>query len=741
MQKRDNILSYFENILKSIRTMEKNARIFSELSTIVDELKELERYVKTIFQTVDHYYQSYLDHVTLLSDLVDFQQKIAHFLTPAEALDNLVEFLRVHIPVDEGFLYLRYGEEEGEEIIPLFEESKDVVHEFLTEQNYRQLQHFLMERDLAIVLNNLEEHTSFQPGWDTLKARSAILIPLRIRGRFQGVGVLIRRDNVFDLTHLSFVNLLVGIINLLMFQHYYFYYLRRRLFKELKYRKILEEIEYAEYLEKGPLLFFILDTRGTILQTNKSVIRKLRLDENQIVGTRIFSLLPEDNRTSFQNLINKLRAGDIAFFKSPIYVDESDEFILEFYISRTQLSDDVDFLVILAVDATTEYHREQLERRNAILNELSDFSEKIYGQVQNTLNIAVPHLSVLNQKIADDNPLKKNILFIEESLSDLSTMMQHFLNYGLQEVESPVQTNLNDIIKEFVSEFSADVPSRIQLKYSLAPGLPATLLFPERVRQLLRILIQNSIEAIPDKGDIFISTRKISQRRDGLLPESKFFLEKGEYIELSVEDTGVGIKPEILPNIFKPFFSTKIKNKMMGLGLFIAYQIVYKMGGDIFVESTPGKGSRFSAFLPIKGEDSMYEVVPRMAEEKPLQTSKILIVDDEFNIRNMLKEILEMNHFEVLTAGNGQEGVELFKHHADEIELVILDMVMPVMDGRQAFQYIRKIKPNQKVLVISGYAKRENLDEILKYKTSSFLSKPFQIDEILDAIHRMLGRN
>jgi len=213
------------------------------------------------------------------------------------------------------------------------------------------------------------------------------------------------------------------------------------------------------------------------LQTNKSVIRKLRLDENQIVGTRIFSLLPEDNRTSFQNLINKLRTGDIAFFKSPIYLDESDEFILEFYISRTQLSDDVDFLVILAVDATTEYHREQQERRNAILNELSDFSEKIYGQVQNTLNIAVPHLSVLNQKIADDNPLKKNILFIEESLSDLSTMMQHFLNYGLQEVESPIKTNLNDVIKEFISEIRADIPSRIQLKHSLAPGLPVTMVF------------------------------------------------------------------------------------------------------------------------------------------------------------------------------------------------------------------------------------------------------------------------
>ncbi len=742
MQKRDNILSYFENILKSIRTMEKNARIFSELSTIVQELKELERYVQTIFQTIDHYYQSYLEQVGLLSDLIDFQQKIPHFLTPAEAVANLYEFIHAHIPIDDGFFYLRYGEdEENEEIIPFHEDSNGNIHDFLTETNFRQLQNFLMERDLAIVLNNLEEHTSFQPGWETLGARSVILIPVRIRGRYQGVGVLIRKDSVFDLSHLSFVNLIVGIINLLMFQHYYFYFLRKRLFKELKYRKILEEIEYAEYLEKGPLLFFILDTRGTILQTNKSAIEKLVLDESQIIGSRIFYLIPEENRTSFQNLMNKLRTGDIAFFKSPVRVSPDRELVLEFYISRTQLQEDVDFFVVLSVDATVEYHREQLQRRDAVLNELIDFSEKIYGQVQNTLNVAIPHLSILHQKISEDNPLKKNILFIEESLSELSVMMQRFLNYGLEEVESPVEKNINEIVKDFVKEFASQIPSRIDLKYSMSPGLPYTLLYPERIRQLLRILVQNSVEAIPEKGKITIGTRKVTQRRDGLLPESKFFLPKGDYIELSVEDTGMGIKKEIIPNVFKPFFSTKIKNKMMGLGLFIAYQIVYKMGGEIFLESEPGKGTRFSAFIPVKGEESMYEVVPRMAEEKPVQTSKILIVEDEFNIRNMLKEILEMNQFEVLTASDGQEGVELFKNHADEIGLVILDMVMPVMDGREAFRHIRKIKPNQKVLVISGYAKRENLEEILKYKTSSFLSKPFQIDEILEAIDKMMGKN
>ncbi len=742
MPKRDNILAYFDTILKSIRTMEKNARIFSELSTIVDELKELERYVQTIFQTVDHYYQSYLDHVGLISDLIDFQQKLPHFLTPAEAMANLFEFIRAHIPMDDGFFYLRYGEDaEGEEVIPFNDDHRTVIHNFLTDNNYRQLQHFLMERDLAIVLNNLQEHTHFQPGWDTLHARSVILIPLRIRGRYQGVGVLIRHDKAFDLTHLSFVNLISGLINLLMFQHYYFYYLRRRLFKELKYRKILEELEYAEYLEKGPLLFFILDTRGTILQTNKSAIEKLALDENQIIGSRIFAILPEENRSTFQNIMNKLRSGDIAFFKSPVRLNGQQEFVLEFYISRTQLQGDVDFFVVLSVDATLEDRREQLDRRNMVLNELVDFSEKIYGQVHNVLNVAVPHLSILNQKIADSNPLKKHVLFIEESLSELATMMQHFLNFGLEEIESPVEKNVNDIVRQFIREFSPEVPSRVQLKHSLSPGLPYTLLYPERLLQLLRILVQNSVEAIPESGEVVITTRKVSQRRDGLLSNRKFFLKKGDYIELSVEDNGVGIKEEILPNIFKPFFSTKIKNKMMGLGLFIAYQIVYKMQGEIFVESQPGKGTRFSVFIPIKGEESMYEVVPRMAEEKHVQTSKILVVDDEFNIRSMLKEILEMNNYEVLTAGNGQEGVELFREHADEIGLVILDMVMPVMDGREAFQLIRKIKPNQKVLIISGYAKRENLDEILKYKTSSFLSKPFQIEEILETIQSILGEN
>ncbi len=742
MPKRDNILAYFDNILKSIRAMEKHARIFSELSTIVDELQDLERYVQTIFQTVDHYYQSYVDHVNLVSDLIDFQQNIPHFLTPAEAMANLFEFIRAHIPFDNAFFYLRYGEEdEGEEIIVFKEESREAIQNFLTDTNYRQLQHFLMERDLAIVLNNLHEYTSFKPGWESIQAKSVILIPLRIRGRYQGVGVLLLENSMFDLSHLSFVNLVTGLINLLLFQHYYFFYLRRRLFKELKYRKILEQIEYAEYLEKGPLLFFILDTRGTILQANKAAIEKLTLDDSQIIGNRIFSIIPPENRSTFQNLMNKLRAGDVIFFKTPMLLKTGDEIILEFYVSRAQLQDEVDFFVVLAVDATLEYRREQIERRNMVLNELVDFSEKMYGQVQTALNIAIPHLSIMEQKLPAKDPLKKNVTFIEESLTELSVMMQRFLNFGLEEIESPVEKNLNEVVRQFVTEYRLQVPDRIDLTYSLAPGLPPTVLYPQRIMQLLRILVQNSIEAIPETGKIILSTRKVLQRRNGLLENRKFFLKKGDYIELSVEDTGVGIKEEILPNIFKPFYSTKIKNRMMGLGLFIAYQIVYKLNGEIFVESTPGKGTRFSVFIPIKGEDSMYGVIPRMAEEKQVQTSKILVVDDEFNIRSMLKEILEMNNYEVLTAGNGEEGVDLFKQYADEIGLVILDMVMPVMDGREAFQEIRKIKPNQKVLVISGYAKRENLDEILKYKTSSFLSKPFQIEDILEKINQILGKN
>lgn len=180
---------------------------------------------------------------------------------------------------------------------------------------------------------------------------------------------------------------------------------------------------------------------------------------------------------------------------------------------------------------------------------------------------------------------------------------------------------------------------------------------------------------------------------------------------------------------------------MMGLGLFIAYNIVKDFEGEIFIHSKEDEFTRVHIFFPLQGERPMYDVVQRMEEKTAVQPVHILVVDDEYNIRVMLKEVLEMKQFQVSTASNGKEALEIFKKHVDDIELVILDMVMPIMDGYATFKEIKKIKPDQKVLIISGYAKRPSLDEILKAKSSAFMRKPFQIDEILFKVQEMLRKN
>ena len=721
--------------------MEEHAQVFSELHGVAEELHELEQYIKTVFETLDHQFQNYLDQVNLLSGLVDFQRRILRIRNAQEAIQQLFDFIKTQVPYQHAFLYTRFGEDEQEyEILHPASEKPALYRQLLKPENLQRMNRLIIDRDMAVLLNSLQQF-QIDPAFLTkMGSQMAILFPIRLKDKYFGFGMLLAKENTFQLQHLSFVNLIVGMISLILFQHHYFFHFKRKLFKQLKYKKILEEVDYAEYLEKGPLLFFITDTRGVVLQTNHAALQKLGLDENLIIGEKFLTIIPEDHRKSFQNLMNKLKDGDIHFYKCPVVAADNHELIVEFYLAKAQLQEEVDFIVILAVDATQQYYREQLEKRNELLNEITQFSETIYEHINSMLTLIVPNVSLIKSKLPSDHPLQKNVQTVENALSQTSKILQRFLNYGLQEIEPPREINLNTLIQSTIEAFRKQLPPHVEIQYSLEPGLPTTLLYEERIKKLLRILLQNSVEALRDKGCIKITTRMISLPRDTLLNSDKIFLKQGDYIEVTVEDNGMGIDPNLLPHIFKPFFSTKIKNELMGLGLFIAYNIVRDLDGEIWVKSLPGEYTRFFVYIPLKGEKIMQEVVPFMEEAKVAQVSKILVVDDEYNIRSMLKEVLEMKRYEVFTAGNGKEGVEIFKRYANEIDLVILDMVMPVMDGRTAFMEIKKVKPDQKVLIISGYAQRENLEEILEKGASAFMRKPFQIEDILHKVQDILSQ-
>lgn len=743
MTSRSNISHYFESILGSIKNMEHGSQVFEQLNAISGEVAQLEKFVKSSFNSLDNHFQAFVKQLNLLSDLIEFQRKVIHFRTPEEMTRAVFSYIKNHIAFDHAFIYLKIDAqaEKGNLIIP-DRENLDLYQRFLFDgQTLANLQSFAGKKDLALLLNDLDQLPGRHVPWEQFGARSAILFPLKMQGQFLGFGALITQHQELELGHLSFVNLILGLLSLLLFQHFYFFQLKRRLFKQVKLQKVLEEVKYAEYFDKGPLFIYSLDRRGVILHANAAALGGVRLSKENVIGEKFLDFLPMEHRKPFENILNQLQIGDLQFYKCPVQGREEVVPIWEFYLTKMELHDRFHLNIIFAVDVTRQHYREKRRQRNEVLDQINQFSRIMNGYLNSLLTVMVPNVSLLKTHLPGDHPLQKYLGTMEKSLNQTNSLVRKFLNYSLAEIEQPRQANLNNLIRKVVERLQTNMKGDIEFTFALDPAIPSMRLYSKRIAQLLGILVQNSLEAIRQRGHVRLSTRIVNMTRDDSLPPHMFFLNKGRYIELCVEDDGCGIDPEIEKHIFKPFFSTKIKNEGLGLGLFVAYNIVHDLDGEIFLRNVKGEKTTFFVYLPINGKTVVGTVKPATPTSTGSKKPLILVVDDEYHIRSMLIEVFELNGFQVYSAANGKEAVDLFEKHQREIDLVILDMVMPVMDGRKAFEEIRKRKQDQKVIIISGYADREDLQEILSSGALAYMSKPFQVNEIVKKVQSVLAIN
>ncbi len=376
--------------------------------------------------------------------------------------------------------------------------------------------------------------------------------------------------------------------------------------------------------------------------------------------------------------------------------------------------------------------------RNEALDEITRFSGIINGYLNNLLTVMIPNVSLIKNSLPDDHHLQKHLQTMEKSLTQAGNVVKAFLNYNLTEIEQPKHLSLNKFIVYVMDRFKEKIPPEIEIRFSLEAEIPSLPLYSRRMAQLIKILTQNSLEALQERGYIRISTRIIEMERDDLLLPYMFFMPKGKYIEMTFEDNGKGIEEKNLKHVFKPFFTSKIKNESLGLGLFIVYNIIKDLKGEIFVRSVPGQLTTFYIYLPVT------EILLKRAQknsnlgDSASGSPKILVVDDEYNIRTILKEIFELNGYNVFTAANGKEGVELFEKYARTIDLVILDMVMPEMDGKAAFNAIKSKYKNQKIILMSGYTRNNDLKEINTNGAVAFLNKPFHVNDIMKEVKNIL---
>jgi CheY-like chemotaxis protein len=294
---------------------------------------------------------------------------------------------------------------------------------------------------------------------------------------------------------------------------------------------------------------------------------------------------------------------------------------------------------------------------------------------------------------------------------------------------------MNNEIKRIHKLLERTIPKMIRIELNLATEIKVVHADPGQIEQAVLNLALNAKDAMGEEGTLTIETA--NTRLDEDFCRNNIGLTPGQYVKISIKDTGPGIPKEHLDRIFEPFFTTKKRGEGTGLGLAMVFGIVRSHSGHINCVSHIGKGATFNIYLPVRKFETR--------EEQETNTTYvtqgdelILIVDDEESIRRLGTRLLQKAGYNTLTAKNGLEAIEVFRDRKDDVSLVILDLIMPEMGGKKCLEELFRINPDLKVLVASGYSAEAPVEEVMAMGARKFLAKPYSRRDLLESVRKTL---
>jgi CheY-like chemotaxis protein len=279
----------------------------------------------------------------------------------------------------------------------------------------------------------------------------------------------------------------------------------------------------------------------------------------------------------------------------------------------------------------------------------------------------------------------------------------------------------------------------IELETVLGDNLWSVHMDPSQVDQVIMNLVVNARDAMPEGGTLDIRTANASLDEEHVVHHLD--AEPGEYVRLTVADTGMGMDAGVQARMFEPFFTTKGGGEGTGLGLSTVFGIVKQNNGSIWVRSEVGQGTAFDIYLPREDDVEIRppeDVLPVISPRRSRGTETILVVEDATDVRLLTVEILEENGYRTLSAQNGTEAIQVSRQHGGPIHLLFTDLVMPQMSGTELAGLLQAERPDLRVLYMSGYADRPLVRQIVLDKTAAFLRKPFTMEEVTERVRAVL---
>jgi nitrogen-specific signal transduction histidine kinase len=391
------------------------------------------------------------------------------------------------------------------------------------------------------------------------------------------------------------------------------------------------------------------------------------------------------------------------------------------------------------------HQRQAEEERKRLQEQLAQASKmEAVGQLaggvahdfNNLLTTILGYSEMILEQLAKDSPVRAEVEEISKAGARAASLTQQLLAFSRKQVIMPRPIDLNETVKEARNMLERLIGENIRLVLSLDPDPGRVKADPHQIDQVLLNLAVNARDAMPDGGVLTVATANVAVEKDHAVARSEIV--PGNYVVLSVADTGIGMDKETRARIFEPFFSTKEFGKGTGLGLATVYGIAKQNGGTVLVDSEPGRGSVFRIYLP-RLYTAGAAVNPAPARTaSPTGNETILLVEDDAMVQRLAQKMLSHLGYEVLPAQDTEDAVRICETHPRPIHLLLTDVIMPRMNGVELYSQLQTLRPGMKALFMSGYAEDVVARKGVLPEGTEFIHKPFDMENLALRIRQTL---